>query len=38
LGYDFKRQRILIKFVAEKKWSGHGRTADYGPAFAVKNT
>jgi len=35
LGCDFKRQRILKKSW-QKKWSGHGRTAAYGPASVVK--
>jgi len=37
LGYDFKRQRIVKKISWQKKWSGHDRTADYGPAEKKKN-
>jgi len=40
LGYDFKRQRILKntkKISWHKKWSGHGRTADYGPGLNFCN-
>ena len=38
MGYDFKRQRILKKISWQKKWSGHGRTADYSPVCSKQWT